>query len=147
MPADGLQRVRLGACREVVVDDTALPHALDGDGGVACQFGEPGGVGYVVVVDAVPAVDVGLGVRRDTYLVDGPVYFGQGHLSREGLKAVQRISQHDVVVVIDITGGSHPQGVGVDLGQHGVFAGEVGVVVERVLWGRGCIVPFLVERV
>ena len=144
--AGDLQRVRLDAYREIVVNDTTLPHTFDGDGGLTRHFGQPDGVCYIVVGDAVPAVEVGFGMWGNDGLFARPVDFGQSLLSNL-LKTVQRVSQYDAVVVIDITGGSHPQGVGVDLGQHGVFAGEVGVVVERVLWGRGCIVPFLVERV
>ena len=58
VPAGDLQRVGLDAYREIVVNDTALPHTFDGDGGLTRHFGEPDGVCYIVVGDAVPAVEV-----------------------------------------------------------------------------------------
>ena len=48
-----LQRVRLDAYREIVVNDTTLPHTFDGDGGLTRHFGQPAGVCYLVVGDAV----------------------------------------------------------------------------------------------
>lgn len=54
--------VRLDAYREIVVNDTTLPHTFDGDGGLTRHFGEPDGVCYIVVGDAVPAVEVGFGM-------------------------------------------------------------------------------------
>ena len=102
VPAGDLQRVRLDAYREIVVNDTALPHTFDGDGGLTRHFGEPDGVCYIVVGDAVPAVEVGFGMWGNDGLFARPVDFGQSLLSNL-LKTVQRVSQYDAVVVIDIT--------------------------------------------
>lgn len=69
-----------------------------------------------------------------------PVDFGQSLLSNL-LKTVQRVSQYDAVVVIDITRSSHQQSVGVNLGKYRVFAGKARVVVKR-LFQSGSEVPF-----
>ena len=106
VPAGDLQRVRLDAYREIVVNDTTLPHTFDGDGGLTRHFGEPDGVCYIVVGDAVPAVEVGFGMWGNDGLFARSVDFGQSLLSNL-LKTVQRVSQYDAVVVIDITRGSH----------------------------------------
>ena len=140
VPASDLQRVGLDAYREIVVNDTALPHTFDGDGSLTRHFGEPDGVCYIVVGDAVPAVEVGFGMWGNDGLFARPVDFGQSLLSNL-LKTVQRVSQYDAVVVIDITRGSHQQGVGVDLGKYRVFAGKARVVVKW-LFQSGSEAPF-----
>ncbi len=139
------KRVRLDAYREIVVNDTALPHTFDGDGGLTRHFGEPDGVCYIVVGDAVPAVEVGFGMWGNDGLFARPVDFGQSLLSNL-LKTVQRVSQYDAVVVIDITRSSHQQGVGVNLGKYRVFAGKARVVVKR-LFQSGSEAPFRIEGV
>lgn len=145
VPAGDLQRVRLDAYREIVVNDTALPHTLDGDGGLTRHFGQPDGVCYIVVGDAVPAVEVGFGMWGNDGLFARPIDFGQSLLSNL-LKTVQRVSQYDAVVVIDITRSSHQQGVGVNLGKYRVFAGKARVVVKR-LFQSGSEVPFRIKGV
>ena len=142
---DGLQWVRFGAYREVVVDNAALPHTLDGDGGVTCRFGEPDGIGDLVVGDTVSAIEIDFGMRRNEDLFARSVYFGQRLLCNL-LETVQRVAQYDAIVVVDMARGSHQQGVGGDLRKHRVFAGEKGVVVERFFQGRG-VAPLRVEVV
>ena len=107
---------------------------------VTRHFGEPDGVCYIVVGDAVPAVEVGFGMWGNDGLFARPVDFGQSLLSNL-LKTVQRVSQYDAVVVIDITRSSHQQSVGVNLGKYRVFAGKARVVVKR-LFQSGSEVPF-----
>ena len=106
---------------------------------------DPAGVCYIVVGDAVPAVEVGFGMWGNDGLFARPVDFGQSLLSNL-LKTVQRVSQYDAVVVIDITRSSHQQGVGVNLGKYRVFAGKARVVVKR-LFQSGSEVPFRIKGV
>ena len=143
VPAGDLQRVGLDAYREIVVNDTALPHTFDGDGGLTRHFGEPDGVCYIVVGDAVPAVEVGFGMWGNDGLFARPVDFGQSLLSNL-LKTVQRVSQYDAVVVIDITRGSHQQGVGVDLGGRRIIKKKTIRVVKR-LFKKGREAPLRIE--